>query len=181
MSIVKRNAIASFGALLIMAGTARAQSLTGTTAVQVAIAAEASLTINTATSTLSTIGATFSNPFTGTTSLTYKIRTTKVGGSGLITLKVTTDFAGAGGPSVLAPPTAGDALTYSCTLAAPGTACTGPITSSTAVATNVGTFGTDNKSASAGNAGTINWSLTNDPVYSTGTYTATVTFTISTI
>src|SRR6202035_5928807 len=100
MSITKRNAIATFGSLLIIAGTARAQGATGTTTVSVAIAAEASLTINTATSTLSTSGTTFSNPFTGTTSLTYKIRTTKVGGAGTITLKVTTDFGTVGGPSV---------------------------------------------------------------------------------
>jgi hypothetical protein len=175
---MKRHAIATLGALLIMAGTARAQA-TGTTTVTVAVAAEASLTINTATSTLSTSGTTFSNPFTGTTSLTYKIRTTKGTGAGSITLKVTSDFPGPGGPSVLTPPTAGDALTYNCTLVGLGTACTGPITSSTSTATNVGTFGADAKSTAAGNAGTINWSLTNDPMYSTGSYSATVTFTIS--
>ena len=174
---ITRYAITTFGALLTMAGMAHAQA-TGATTVSVAIAAEASLNIN-AASTLSTSGTTFSNPFTGTTSLTYKIRTTKVGGTGTITLKVTSDFAGVGGPSVLTPPTAGDALSYTCTLAAPGTPCAGSLTSSTTAATSVGTFGTDNKSTSAGNAGTINWSLTNDPVYSTGSYSATVTFTIS--
>jgi hypothetical protein len=174
---MKRHGIATLGALLIMAGTARAQ-LTGTTSVTVAVAAEASLSINAATA-LSTSGTTFSNPFTGATSFTYKIRTTKVGGTGNITLRVTSDFPGPGGPSVLTPPSAGDALTYNCTLVALGTACTGPITSSTSTATNVGTFGADNKSAAAGNAGTINWSLTNDPMYSTGSYSATVTFTIS--
>jgi hypothetical protein len=172
-----RNAIVTFGALLILAGTAHAQ-LTGATTVSVAINAEASLTIA-ATSSLSTSGGTFSNAFTGTTSLTYKIRTTKSGGTGLITLKVTSDFAGTGGPSVLTPPTTGDALTYTCTLTAPGAACTGTQTSSTTTSTSVATFGADAKSSAAGNTGTINWSLTNDPLYATGTYTATVTFTIS--
>jgi hypothetical protein len=178
MSTTKRNAIATFGALLIMAGTARAQGATGTTTVSVIIGAEASLSINAATA-LSAAGSTFANAFTGATTFTYKIRTKQVGGTGSITLQVTSDFAGAGGPSVLTPPTSGDALTYSCTLAAPGTACTGPITSSTTAATSVGTFGTNAKSTFAGNLGTINWTLTNDPVYATGTYNATVTFTIS--
>jgi hypothetical protein len=41
------------------------------------------------------------------------------------------------------------------------------------------TFGADAKSAMAGNSGSVDWTLTNDPQYSTGTFTATVTFTIS--
>jgi hypothetical protein len=44
------------------------------------------------------------------------------------------------------------------------------------------TFGADAHStggASASDAGSVTWSLTNDPVYKTGTYTATATFTIS--
>jgi hypothetical protein len=166
--------------VLALAGTANAQfATTGTTIVSVAIAPEAALQINTATSTLAAAGTTFNNNYTGTTSLTYKVRTTKVGGSGTITLKVTTDFSPAGGPSVLTPPTAGDTLAYTCTLTAPGTACSGSQTSSTTAGTAVGTFGADAKSASAGNGGSVAWTLTNDPQYSTGTYTATVTFTIS--
>ena len=102
----------------------------------------------------------------------------KAGGSGSITLKVTADF-GPGGPSVLSPPTAGDTLAYTCTLTAPGTPCSGSQISSTTAGTAVGTFGADAKSASAGNGGSVAWTLTNDPMYSTGTYTATVTFTIS--
>lgn len=167
-------------ALLASAGTARAQfATTGTTTVSVAIAPEAALQINTSTSTLTAAGTTFNANYTGSTSLTYKVRTTKVGGSGTITLKVTTDFSPAGGPSVGTPPTAGDTLAYTCTLTAPGTACSGSQTSSTTAGTPVGTFGTDAKSASAGNGGSVSWTLTNDPQYSTGTYTATVTFTIS--
>ncbi|MBZ5728205.1 MAG: hypothetical protein LAP87_24865 [Acidobacteriia bacterium] len=173
-----RYTTATLGALL-MAGMLNAQGATGTTTVSVAIAAEASLNITTGSTALTTSGTTFSNPFTGSTSLTYKIRTTKVGGSGTITLKVTSDFSPANGPSVATPPTGGDALTYTCTLAAPGTACTGSLTSSTTASTSVGTFGTDAKSTSGGNTGTINWSLTNDPLYSTGSYSATVTFTIA--
>jgi hypothetical protein len=43
----------------------------------------------------------------------------------------------------------------------------------------VGSFGADAKSTAAGNTGSVAWSLTNDPTYATGAYTATVTFTIS--
>jgi hypothetical protein len=45
--------------------------------------------------------------------------------------------------------------------------------------TTVVTFGADTHSALAGSSGTTVWSLTNDPVYKSGTYTATATYTIS--
>jgi hypothetical protein len=166
--------------VLAHAGAVQAQFAgTGTTTISVAVAPEAALQINTSTSTLSATGTTFNANYTGSTSLSYKVRTTKVGGSGTITLKITTDFSPAGRPSVRTPPTAGDILAYTCTLTAPGTACSGSQTSSTSVGTPVGTFGADAKSASSGNGGSVAWTLTNDPQYSTGTYTATVTFTIS--
>jgi hypothetical protein len=43
----------------------------------------------------------------------------------------------------------------------------------------VGTFGAAAHSAVAGNSGSVAWTLTDDPAYGTGTYAATVTFTIS--
>ena len=92
---------------------------------------------------------------------------------------MTTDFSPAGGPSVASPPTAGDTLTYTCTVSAPGSACSGSQTASTTVATPVATFGADAHSAAAGNSASVDWTLTNDPVYKAGTYSATVTFTIS--
>ncbi len=122
----------------------------------------------------------FGSPYTGTTNFSYKVRTTKVGGAGTITVKISSDFA-AGGPSVTTPP-AGDAMTYSCTTAASATPCVGPITASTAAATSVATFATDAHSAAgvgSSDAGTVTWTLPNDPVYKTATYTATATFTIS--
>jgi len=165
--------------VLALAGTAHAQfAATGTTSLQVVVGPEAAIQV-TASTSLATAGTTFNVNYTGNTSFTYKIRTTKSGGNGTITLKVTTDFSPAGGPSVLTPPTAGDTLAYTCTVSSPGTACTGSQTSSTTSTTPVGTFGADNKSASAGNSGSVAWTLTDDPQYSTGTYTATVTFTIS--
>jgi len=163
--------------LLALAGLAQAQ--TGTTTLSVVVGPEAALTVNTSTTNLSTASTTFGNPFTGTTNLTYQIRTTKTSGTGSVTLKVTADFGGAGGPSVAVPPSTGDALSYTCTVSAPGTACTGTQTASTTAATPLGTWGAGASSTKAGNSASVAWSLTDDPVYAQGTYTATATFTIS--
>ena len=73
-------------------------------------------------------------------------------------------------------------MTYSCTSAASATPCVGPITASTSGATNVATFATNAHSAAgagSSDAGTVSWTLPNDPVYNTGTYTDTALFTIS--
>jgi hypothetical protein len=172
-------------ALLLTPSLAHAQlgTSTGTTNVNVTVAAEAALNITTGTTSLTSAGTNFSN-YTGTTNLAYFIRTTAVGGSGSITLQVTSDFSPVNGPSVATPPTAGDALKYTCTVAAPGnngtaTACVGSVTSATASATSVATFGTDARSLIGGNTASMVWALTNDPKYKTGSYSATVTVTIS--
>jgi hypothetical protein len=177
---MKKKLLLSALGLLLTASLAHAQlgTTTGTTTVSVAVAAEAALTAITGTSTLASTGTNFST-YTGTTNLTYFIRTTPSTGSGSIVLKVTTDFAPTGGPSVGTPPTTGDALTYNCTVSTPGTACTGPLTAKTSATTSVATFAADAHSTFAGNSASVSWSLTNDPLYKVGTYTATVTFTIS--
>jgi hypothetical protein len=166
-------------ALLFTVSVGYAQgSATGPTTVSVTVGPEASLTVN-STTTLTTTGSVFNN-FTGTTTATYLIRTTQSGGSGTITLKVTTDFSPANGPSVATPPTAGDALKYTCGGASPATPCTGTQTASTSTSTPLVTFGADaHTTTTSGSTATASWTLTNDPVYKTGTYTATVTFTIA--
>jgi hypothetical protein len=161
------------------------QASTGTTTVSVTIGAEAALTVGGGGATnLSSVGTNFAD-YTGSTNLTYFIRTSASGGTGAITLKVTTDFACAsGGPCVATPPSPGDALTYSCAVANPGnggtaTPCSGSQAASTTTTTPVGSFGADAHSLSSGNSGSVSWTLTNDPKYKTGTYSAVVTFTIS--
>ena len=60
--------------------------------------------------------------------------------------------------------------------------CTGSVTASTTASTSVATFATDAHSTAgtgSSDAGTVIWTLPNDPIYKTGTYTATATFTIS--
>ena len=177
---MKKKLFATALGLLLTASLAHAQlgGSTGTSSVSVAVAAEAALTVNTSTTTLSSTGTNFSS-YTGSTSLTYFIRTTPTSGHGSIVLEVTTDFSPTGGPSVGSPPTSGDALTYNCTVSSPGTACTGPLTAKTSSTTNVGTLGPDAHSTFAGNSASVAWTLTNDPVYKVGTYTATVTFTVN--
>ena len=174
------NALVPGFLLVALACPSRAQfASSGTTTLSVTIAPEAALQINTSTTTLTSAGATFNQNYTGTTSFTFKIRTTKAAGTGSVSLKVTTDFSPSGGPSVLTPPTENDALAYTCSLTGLGTACSGSQTASTTSTTPVGTFGANATSASAGNSGSVSWTLTDDPQYSTGTYTATVTFSIS--
>jgi hypothetical protein len=149
----------------------------GTTTVSVTVGPEAALQINTTTTTL-TAASVFSN-YTGTTNFSYKVRTTQTSGAAHIQLEVTSDFSPSGGPLVATPPTAGDALAYTCSVSSPATSCSGSQTSSTASATGVATFGAGASSALAGNSGSVGWTLTNDPTYQTGAYSATVTFTIS--
>ena len=173
---MNRRAIIIACVLLALAGMAQAQS--NTTSLQLTVGPEAALTVTTGTTNLATTGTNFTIPYTGTTNFTYQIRTSKTSGTGTITSIVTTDFGPAGGPSVTTPPTTGDALTYTCTISAPGTACSAQTASHTA-ATPVATFGAAASSAKAGNTGSVAWSLTDDPVYATGAYAATVTYTIS--
>jgi len=164
---------------VLLASTLSAQTfqLTGTTTVNVAVAAEASLYINDSTTTLT--GGPLFTDYTGTTRFTYKIRTSQGSGSGSITSLVTADFTPGGGPSVASPPTAGDTLAYTCMVVAPATSCSGSQTASTTVAQPVATFAGNARSARNGNSGQVNWALINDPQYQTGAYSATVTFTVS--
>jgi len=167
--------LAGLGAVSASAQTFAA---TGTTTLAVNVGAEASIAINTPSTSLATSGGLFAD-FTGTTNFTYKVRTGQSSGTGNIVLSITSDFNGTGGPKVATPPSTGDALTYTCTLASSGTGCGSAQTASTTATTSVATFGADAHSVKAGDAGSVSWTLTNDPVYKTGSYSATATFTIS--
>jgi hypothetical protein len=167
-------------ALFLMSPLGHAQGLGTTTVtnqVSVTVAAEAALTIGASATTLTSVGTNFSD-YTGTTPFTYFIRTTNSGGSGFIKLQVTTDFAPTGGPSVGTPLT-GDTLSYTCTVSSPGTPCSGSLTSLVSSQTPIAGFGANAHSTKAGNSASVNWTLSNDPQYVTGPYTAVVTYTIS--
>jgi hypothetical protein len=152
----------------------------GSTSVSVTVGAEAAIRIDSATSTLSTSGAVFGSDYTGSTAFTYKVRTRQGDGSGTIQLQIVSDFSPAGGPSVASPLDPEDALRYSCKVSGPGTGCSGAQTASTTTATPVAAFGANARSTKAGNAGSLAWTLANDPQYATGTFAAVATLTIST-
>ena len=148
---------------------------TGTVAVTVG----AEAVISASAATLTNGATNFSAPFTGTTTVTYSIRTTKTGGTGSITAKVTTDFSCiTNGPCVATPPT-GDALKYVCAGFSKGAlgTCTTAVAISTSTAQTLATFGAD--AHANADTGTLSWTMNDDPLYPTGTYTATVTYTIS--
>jgi hypothetical protein len=116
--------------------------------------------------------------YTTTTPFTYYIRTSG-SGSGAITVKFASDWAGTGGPSITAPPTTGDYLSYANTVSSPGTAGTAGNITATGTAYSVAAFTSSAASAIGGNTGSVAWSLVNDPNYKQGSYSVTATFTIS--
>ena len=127
-----------------------------------------------------------SGSFTGSMSISYRARTTQGSGQGAITLKATSDFTPSGGPSITQPPTAMDTFKYVCSGATLGTACSGLQTISTSAATNVVTIGASTCtgggapcSSADPNMTTVTFILTDDPKYKTGSYSATLTWTIS--
>jgi hypothetical protein len=130
--------------------------------------------------TLTPTGTVFS-PYAGTATLLYRARTTPAGTGGTITVQATGEFSPSGGPTV-----SSGGLTYTCSAATLGTACSGIQTVSLATATNVATIPASACTGGGGacssadpNSVQVNFSLTNSPQYQTGSYSATVTFTIS--
>lgn len=124
--------------------------------------------------TLTQAGSTF-NPYAGSVSMTYQARTVL---GATVTMRATSDFA-AGGPSV-----ASGNLQYTCTGATLGTGCSGTITASTTLSTSVLTVAAAScTGATCGNSDpntlTVNFSLVDNPVTQTGSYSANVQFTIS--
>jgi hypothetical protein len=135
--------------------------------------------------TLTKTGTNFTN-YAGSLTVQYDARTTPSGSGGSITVKATADFAPSGGPSIASPPSTGDALKYTCSGATQGAGCSGTQTVSTTTSTSVVTIpvsectgGGGSCSSASPNTVTLNFTLTDDPKYSVGSYSATLTFTIS--
>jgi hypothetical protein len=151
---------------------------TGTTHLNVSVAAEAAIQIVTTDTLLTTSGGIF-NDYTGTTLFNYKIRTGNASTSGgQITLQVTSDFTCSISPCT-GPLAANNNLTFSPTISVPGTAGAAGAVAPTGTTAPVATFGSKAKSAVGGNNGSIAWRLVNLPTYDVADYQATVTFTIS--
>ncbi len=121
------------------------------------------------------------NTYTGSMTVNYRVRSTTGGTGGSITVKATADFSPAGGPAV-----GSNTFTYTCSGATLGTSCSTTQTVSLTSATNVLTIPTGTCTGGGGscsaanpNSESMSLSLVNDPGYQTGTYAATLTFTIS--
>jgi hypothetical protein len=163
------------------------QAQTTTQTLQANIAPLGGLFTISSSVTFTKVGTVFNSYTGGPVNIQYRIRTTQATGSGTITMKVTSDFAPANGPSVANPPTAGDKLTYTCSGATLGTNCTGAITASTTTATSVVAIPASSCTGSSPcspatpdpNTVNVNFTLTNDPKYKVNSYSATVTWTIS--
>lgn len=130
--------------------------------------------------TLTSTGTVFS-PYAGSLTLRYRVRSTPSGTGATITLQPTGDFSPSGGPTI-----SSGGLIYTCSGATLGTPCSGANTASLSSQTNVVTIppaactgGGAPCSAVDPNTVNLNFSLENDPTYETGSYTAIVTFTIS--
>lgn len=163
-------------ALMVAATVASAQTNTGNTTLRVGVVAEAAIVVNTPTTQLNTTGTVF-NDYTGSTSFTYKVRTTKSGGQGTVTASIASDFAGAA--SGVGPKVASGDLSYLSSTGGVGSGHASAVTAQVGTATNVLTFGANARSTKAGDSGQVNWTLVNDPQYETDTYTTTVVLTIS--
>ena len=153
-------------------------TVTGTQTLSVNVSAIGKLSVVQSSISLTHAGTTFAD-FTGAESVQYKIRTTISTGSASFTVNATADFAPANGPSV-----ANSDLKYTCSGASLGTACSGTQTMKTSASTNVLTVGAG-QCVGTGCAGpdpssvTVNLDLVNSPTFQTGSYSATLTFSIS--
>jgi len=173
-------------ALAGAASTAAPAQTSATQTLSASVYAEAGLFSLPGSLVLSRTGTVF-NRFSGSMALQYRARTSQNAGTATITVKATSDFTPTGGPSIAAPPSAGDALTYTCSGATLGTGCSGTMTVSTGASTNVVTIGAGACTGSSPcpsntadpNSVNLSFLRTNDPKYKTGPYAATLTFTIS--
>jgi hypothetical protein len=129
--------------------------------------------------TLTSSGAHFGT-YSGSLLVNYWV-TTSGGGSGSVVLQASSEFTSTGGPSV-------EAVTYSCAGATLGTGCSGTQTIHTSSQTSVVllpggvcTGGGGSCSSQDPNTVQLQFQLPNKPHYKTGTYSAQLMFTISTL
>jgi hypothetical protein len=183
--IIRLVSLVAWGTLLLAPLRSQAATLTTTQTLQAVVSPLGGLFSFPSSVTLTKTGTTFSS-FTGNLSIQYDARTTQSTGGGSITVEVTSDFTPAGGPSIASPPSAGDKLTYTCSGATLGTGCSGTQKVSSTASTSVislsateCTGGGGSCSSANPNTVTLNFTLTDDPAYKAGSYSATVTFTIS--
>jgi hypothetical protein len=133
-----------------------------------------------ATINLQSGGTQFATDLTGSLTVSYWARTSATGG-GSITVQANSDFSPPGGPSI-------GGVMYVCSGATLGSGCSGTQTLAVAMQTplvslpgGVCTGGSGTCSAQDPNTVVLNFSALNKPQHKTGTYSAPITFTISTM
>jgi hypothetical protein len=133
-----------------------------------------------ATVTLRSADTRFGSSLSGSLTVSYWARTSDAGG-GSITVQAGSEFSPAGGPTV-------GSITYLCSGATLGTGCSGTQTLATSTQTplvsvplGVCTGGGGGCSTQEPNTVLIKFSAPDKPHFKTGTYSASITFTISTI
>lgn len=123
-------------------------------------------------------GVTFGN-FTGTVTIQYMVRTTISTGSSSLTVNAASEFTPTNGPRI-----ANADLTYTCSGATLGAACSGTQTVSTSSQNGVVTVGSGACTGSGcpgadPNSVTVNVNVVDSPVFKTGSYSTNLTFSIS--
>jgi hypothetical protein len=164
--------------LLATAQPALCATASGTQTLNVSVGAIGKLSAVQSSVSLTHAGSVFAN-FTGAVTLQYKVRTTLSTGSSSLTAKAASEFTPATGPQI-----ANSDLTYTCSGATLGAACSGTQTVSTSSQTNIVTVGsgacTGTGCAGADpNSVTVNVNLIDSPVFKTGSYSTSLTFSIS--
>lgn len=183
-AILKFSIIAIVLALPAMLSAAIA---TTTQTLQANISPEGAFSTSSYNFSLAKTGTIFTG-FSGVVTVLYRARTGSSVSTAGITLKASADFAPAGGPSISTPPSTGDTFSYTCSTPTLGIGCSGTQAVSTTSARPVVTFPASACTGAGApcnnadpNSVTLNFSLTDDPKYKTGSYTTTLQFTISSI
>jgi len=163
--------------LLTLAVAARGNSVSASQSLTANLGAKAKVAVVQPAVSLVHSGGTFAN-FTGNVTVRYKVRTTTTGTSTL-TVAATSEFTPANGPSIAA-----SDLTYTCSGATLGTPCTGSQTVRTSTQGTVVTVGGgactgSGCSGNNPNSVSISLRLVNSPVFRTGSYSTSLTFSIS--
>lgn len=164
---------------MTFASPAFCATATGTQNVSVSLGAIGKLSVVQPTVGMIHTGQTFAS-FTGSVGVKYEVRTTISTGNATLSVQAASDFSPSNGPSV-----ANGDLTFTCSGASLGSNCAGTQTMSTSIKTVVSVgAGACTGAGCAGsnpNSVTVNLTLTDSPVFKTGVYSTTLTFSFSAI
>jgi hypothetical protein len=161
--------------LLLFTTSAYALTASGTTSVQIAVAADASITVP-ATCTLTTAGAFAA--YSGSCNSNYSVRTTKAGGTGQIQLQAPTDWTAVGGGA--GPKIAVDNLSFTISGNTGVGTQNGVATQIAALATSYNVITAMGANAHANNAAFVtNLTLVNNPAWETDTYKINIQYTLT--